>query len=51
MVKLAEKFLDNSNVSYRIEVNLKNLDIVKNFEKAIGFSTEEIVFLVIKMII
>lgn len=42
---IAKKLLRDSGIPYLIEVNPQNLGVVKNFEKTIGLTTGEVIFL------
>ena len=43
-VKIASEILSTCDIPYLIEVNSTNLGVVKNFEKAIGLTTGDIIF-------
>lgn len=44
-IQLAEKILITSSIKFRIETNQTNLGVIKNFEKAIGLTSGDIIFL------
>lgn len=44
-VNIAQRLLVNSGIQYKIEINNMTLGVVKNFEKAIGITTGDVIFL------
>jgi glycosyltransferase involved in cell wall biosynthesis len=43
-VTIASEILNNCGIPYLIEVNSSNLGVVKNFEKAVGLTTGDVIF-------
>ena len=43
-VEIARRLLENSGIDFQIIENIRNLGYIKNFEKAIGHCSKDIIF-------